>query len=63
MIRVITFNMWCGLVVILRKGGWNELTGHSKDRGKNGSNSRANSLQLGEDNVDQTTYLTFQSFI
>jgi hypothetical protein len=48
-----------GLVVILRRGGWNELTGHPKDRGKNRSNSRANSLQPGEDDVDQTTYLTF----
>jgi hypothetical protein len=41
-----------GLVVKLRRGDWNELTGHPKDRGKNQPNSRTNSLQPGEDDVD-----------
>jgi hypothetical protein len=27
------------VVVILRRGDWNELTGHPKDRGKDSSNS------------------------
>jgi hypothetical protein len=31
----------------------NELTGHLKDRGKNRQNSRMNSLQPGEDDVDR----------
>jgi hypothetical protein len=36
--KAITFIIGCGLVVILRRGDWNELTGHSKDRGKYSSN-------------------------
>jgi hypothetical protein len=40
------------LILILRKGEWNELTRHLKDRGKNQSNSRANSLRPEEDDVD-----------
>jgi hypothetical protein len=38
--------------VELRRGEWNELTGHPKDRGKNRRNSRTNSLQPGENDVD-----------
>jgi hypothetical protein len=38
--KAIMFIMGCGLVVILRRGDWNELTGHPKDRGKDSSNSR-----------------------
>jgi hypothetical protein len=53
MMKSITFIMGCGLVVILRSGEWNELTGHPKDRGKDSSNSKANSLQPGEDDVDR----------
>jgi hypothetical protein len=49
MMKSVTFIMGCGLVVILRKGEWNELTGHPKDHGKN----QTNSLQPGEDDVDQ----------
>jgi hypothetical protein len=41
-----------GLVVKLRRGDWNELTGHPKDHGRDRPNSRTNSLQLGEDDVD-----------
>jgi hypothetical protein len=52
MMKSVTFIMGCGLVVILRKGEWNELTGHPKDRGKNQPNSRTNSLKPGEDDVD-----------
>jgi hypothetical protein len=52
-----------GLVVILRNGEWNELTRHTKHRGKDNPNSMMNSLQPWEDNVDRTTYLTFQSYI
>jgi hypothetical protein len=44
MMKRVTFIMGCGLVIILRKGEWNELTGHPKDRGKNQPNSRMNSL-------------------
>jgi hypothetical protein len=32
----ITFIERCCLVLILRKGEWNELTGHPKDRGRAG---------------------------
>ena len=35
----IMFIMGYNLVVILRRGDWNEFTGHSKDRGKDSSNS------------------------
>jgi hypothetical protein len=53
MVKSVMFTMECGIVVILKSGEWNELTGHPKDRGKDGPNSKANSLQLGEDDVDQ----------
>jgi hypothetical protein len=36
--KAITFIMGCSLIVILRRGDWNELTGHSKDREKDSSN-------------------------
>jgi hypothetical protein len=52
MMKSITFIVTCCLVLILRKGEWNELTRHPKDRGKNQPNSRTNSLKPGEDNVD-----------
>jgi hypothetical protein len=42
-----------GLAVKLRRDNWNELTGHPKDRGRDRPNSRTNSLQPGEDDVDQ----------
>jgi hypothetical protein len=32
--KAITFIMGCGLVVILRRGDWNELIGHPKDHKK-----------------------------
>jgi hypothetical protein len=51
-IKNITFIMGCGLVVILRRGEWNELTRHPKDRGKDQPNSRTNYLQQGENDVD-----------
>jgi hypothetical protein len=74
MIRSITFVVECCLVLVLRKGEWNKLTGHSKHHGNDSPNSRANSLQPGEDDVDRdairtclhsfrTAYLTFQYFI
>jgi hypothetical protein len=44
MMKSVTFIMGCGLVVILRNGEWNELIGYPKDRGKDSSNSMANSL-------------------
>ena len=47
--------MGCCFALILRKGDWDELTGHPKDRGKDRPNSRANSLQPGEDDADQKT--------
>jgi hypothetical protein len=55
MIRAITFIMGRGLVVILRRGEWNELTRHLKDCGKNRPNSMMNSLQHGENDVDQAS--------
>jgi hypothetical protein len=55
MMKSVTFIMGCGLVIILRKGEWNELTVHPKDRGKN----QLNSLQPGEDDVDQDNILSF----
>jgi hypothetical protein len=33
MMKSITFIVACCLILIFRKGEWNELTGHSKDRG------------------------------
>jgi hypothetical protein len=55
MMKSITFIMGCGLVVILRSGEWNELTRHPKDRGKDSPNSKANSLQPREDDVDRNS--------
>jgi hypothetical protein len=52
MIKSVTFIMGSGLVVILRNGEWNELTGHPKDHGKGSPNSKANYLQPREDDVD-----------
>jgi hypothetical protein len=37
--KAIMFIMGYGLLVILRREDWNELTGHPKDRGKDSSNS------------------------
>jgi phosphoribosylaminoimidazole (AIR) synthetase len=37
--KSIMFIMGCGIVVILRREDWNELTGHPKDRGKDSLNS------------------------
>jgi hypothetical protein len=37
--KTIMLIMRCGLVVILRRGDWNELTGHPKDCEKDSSNS------------------------
>jgi hypothetical protein len=52
MMRSVTLILGCCIVLILRKGDWNELTEHPKDRGRDRPNSRTNSLQLGEDDVD-----------
>ena len=52
MMKNITFIVDYCLVFILRKSEWNELNGYPKDRGKNQPNSRLNSLQHGEDDVD-----------
>jgi hypothetical protein len=54
MMRSVTLILGCCLVLILRKDEWNELTRHQKDRGNDRSNSRTNSLQRGENDVDQT---------
>jgi hypothetical protein len=54
MMKSIMFIMRCGLVVILRNGEWNELTGHPKDHGKDSPNSKVNSLHPGKDDVDWT---------
>jgi hypothetical protein len=51
--RSVAFIVGCCLDLILRNDDWNELTGHPKDRGKDRSNSRTNSLQPGEDDADQ----------
>ena len=37
--KAITFIIGYGLVVNLRRGDWNELTGHPEDRGKDSLNS------------------------
>jgi hypothetical protein len=52
MMKSVTFIMGRGLAVKLRRDDWNELTGHPKDRGRDRPNSRTNSLQPGEDDVD-----------
>jgi hypothetical protein len=59
MIRSVTLILGCCLVLILRKGEWNELTGHSKDRGEDRPNSRTNSLQCGENDADQILFEDF----
>jgi hypothetical protein len=38
MMKSITFIVGCCLVLILRNGEWNELTGHPKDRGNDNPN-------------------------
>jgi hypothetical protein len=48
LIRAIKFIMGCDLVMILRIGELNALTRHPKDRIKNQSNLRTNSLQTRE---------------
>jgi hypothetical protein len=53
MMKSVAIFMVCCLVLILRKGEWNELTRHPKDRGNNQLNSKTNSLQPMEDDVDQ----------
>jgi hypothetical protein len=52
--KAIMFIIGYSLVLILRREDWNELTGHPKDRGKDSSNSKANSLQPWEDDADWT---------
>ena len=54
--KSITLILGCCLVLIWRKGVWNELTGHPKDRGKDWPNSRTNCLQHGENDADQTEF-------
>ena len=44
MMKSIAFIVVCYLVLILRKGEWNELTRYPNDHGKNQPNSRSNSL-------------------
>jgi hypothetical protein len=51
--KITMIIMGRGLAVKLRRDDWNELTGHLKDRGRDRPNSRTNSLQPGEDDVDQ----------
>jgi hypothetical protein len=51
--RSVTLILECCLVLILRNDDWNELTGYPKDHGKDWPNSRMNSLQPREDDVDQ----------
>jgi hypothetical protein len=53
MMRSVTLILGCCLGLILRKGEWNELTGHLKDRGQNQPNSRSTSLQPRENDADQ----------
>jgi hypothetical protein len=52
MMGSITIILGCCLVLILRKGDWNELIGHPNDSEKDRLNSRMNSLQLREDDAD-----------
>jgi hypothetical protein len=54
--KSIIIIMGRGLVVKLRRGEWNGLTGHPKDPGKDRPNSRTNSLQHGENDADQTEF-------
>jgi hypothetical protein len=53
MMRSVMLILGCCLALILRKGKWNELTGHLKDPEKNRLNSRTNSLQPGENDADR----------
>jgi hypothetical protein len=66
MMRSVTLILGCCLVLILRKGKWNELTGHPKDSGKDRPNSMTNSLQPGKDDADQILFedvLVLQSIL
>jgi hypothetical protein len=56
MMRSVTLILGCCLVLILRKGKWNELTGHPKDHGKDRPNSRTNYLQPAEDDANQILF-------
>jgi len=51
------FLVICYIVLLLKRRGWNELIGNSKDRDKNHLNSRTNSLQPGENDADQLTWV------
>jgi hypothetical protein len=42
------FIFWFQVTLVLRNTEWNELMGHPKDRGREGSNSMMNSFQPGE---------------
>jgi hypothetical protein len=42
---------WFQVTLVLKNTGCNELIGHPKDRGKEGSNSRTNSFQPGKTNA------------
>jgi hypothetical protein len=53
MMRSVKLILGCFLVLILRKGECNELTGHPMDHGKNRPNFRSNSLQPWENDADQ----------
>jgi hypothetical protein len=52
LMKITMIIMGRGLAVKLRRDNWNELTGHPKDCGRDRPNSRTNSLQPGEDDVD-----------
>jgi hypothetical protein len=54
--RNVMLILGCSLVLILRKGEWNELIGYSKDCGKDRPNSRTNSLQRGKNDADQILF-------
>jgi hypothetical protein len=54
MMKSVTCSVGCCFVLVWRMGEGNELTGHSKDRGKDRPNSRTNSLQHGENDADQS---------
>jgi hypothetical protein len=50
--KITMIIMGRGLAIKWRRDNWNELTGHPKDRGRDGPNLRTNSLQPGEDDVN-----------
>ena len=52
----VTLILGCCLVLMLRNGEWNELTGCPKDRGKDQPNSRTKYLQHRENDADQTDF-------